>query len=76
MGKQLWLVLKRTLNIVRKEPQVVVTAVRIIEREERKDAYAAQREKQSGFLPPGRPKKWRKRAIEVLGKAFSKRGNS
>lgn len=59
LGKQLWLLLGRSLNTVRKEPQVIVTAVRIIEREERADAYAVQRQKQSGFLPPGRPKKWK-----------------
>jgi exocyst complex component 3 len=38
---------------------VIVTAVRIIEREERADAYAVQRQKQSGFLPPDRPKRWK-----------------
>lgn len=59
LGKQLWLLLGRSLNTVRKEPQVIVTAVRIIEREERADAYAVQRQKQSGFLPPDRPKRWK-----------------
>ena len=73
LGKQVWLILKRALNTVRKEPQVVVTAVRIIEREERADAYAIQRRKQSGFLPPARPKKWKARAIEVLGDAVRER---
>nr|CAG4642395.1 EOG090X03GO [Evadne anonyx] len=73
LGKQLWLILKRVLNTVRKEPQVVVTAVRIIEREELADAYAVQRQKQSGFLPPARPKKWKARAIEVLGDAVRER---
>lgn len=73
LGKQLWLILKRALNTVRKEPQVVVTAVRIIEREERADAYAIQRQKQSGFLPPARPKRWKARAIEVLGDAVRER---
>lgn len=73
LGKQLWLVLKRSLNTVRKEPQVVVTAIRIIEREERVDAYAVQRQKQSGFLPPGRPKKWKERAMQVLAQVVAER---
>ncbi len=73
LGKQLWLVLGRSLNTVRKEPQVVVTAVRIIEREERADVYAIQRQKQSGFLPPDRPKRWKARALEVLSDAVIER---
>lgn len=73
LGKQLWLVLGRSLNTVRKEPQVVVTAVRIIEREERADVYAMQRQKQSGFLPPDRPKRWKARALEVLSDAVIER---
>ena len=61
------------MNTVRKEPQVVVTAVRIIEREERADEYVIQRQKQSGFLPPGRPKKWKTRALTVLKDAVVER---
>ncbi|KAL1440973.1 hypothetical protein MTO96_009019 [Rhipicephalus appendiculatus] len=74
LGKQIWLVLKRTLNSVRKEPQVVVTALRIIEREERRDQAALERQKSSGgFLPPSRPKQWRKRCFEVLESAVEDR---
>ncbi len=70
LGKQLWLLLGRSLNTVRKEPQVIVTAVRIIEREERADAYAVQRQKQSGFLPPDRPKRW-KSDFQIVGDTFN-----
>lgn len=73
LSKQLWLILKRTLNSVRKEPQVIVTALRIIEREERADNAALVRHKATGFLPPGRPKKWRQRAFEVLKQAVAER---
>lgn len=73
LEKQLKLVLGRTLTIVRKEPTVIVTALRIIEREEKSDAVALQRERQSGFLPPGRPKKWREMAFRELEKSVSQR---
>ena len=53
--------------------QVVVTAVRIIERETRVDRFVIERQKQSGFLPPGRPKNWRQRALEVLRDSVNER---
>jgi exocyst complex component 3 len=42
LGKQIKLVLSRTLNTVRKEPTVIVTVLRIIEREEKADAEAEE----------------------------------
>ncbi|XP_046736896.1 exocyst complex component 3 [Diprion similis] len=73
MEKQIKLVVGRTLNTVRKEPTIIVTALRIIEREEKADQFAIQRHKQSGFMPPGRPKNWKKMAIEVLEKSVANR---
>ncbi|XP_050707871.1 exocyst complex component 3-like [Eriocheir sinensis] len=73
LGKQVWIILKRTLNTVRKEPPQIVTALRIVEREERADQFALQRQKGSGFLPPGRPKKWREKTLEVLEEAVAER---
>jgi exocyst complex component 3 len=67
------LILKRTLNTVRKEPTVIVTALRIIEREEKADQFALQQQKQTGFLPPGRPKQWRQKAMTVLNEAVIER---
>ena len=46
--------------------QVVVTALRIIEREERSDSECLQRQKSTGFLPADRPKRWREKALAVL----------
>lgn len=54
MEKQIRLILSRTLNTVRKEPTIIVTTLRIIEREEKADYFAMQRHRQSGFLPPGK----------------------
>ncbi|XP_041361118.1 exocyst complex component 3-like [Gigantopelta aegis] len=66
LGKQLWIILHRTLISVRREPKLIVTALRIIEREERMDSAYKERQKQTGFLPPGRPKCWRKKTFQVL----------
>ncbi|KAK2587600.1 hypothetical protein KPH14_003727 [Odynerus spinipes] len=73
MEKQIRLVLSRTLNTVRKEPTVIVTALRIIEREEKADHFAIQRHKQSGFMPPGRPKCWKNMAVKILEKSVANR---
>lgn len=73
LEKQLRLVLNRALNTVRKEPTEIVTALRIIEREEKSDAFAVQQHKQTGFMAPGRPKRWRAMAFEVFEKAVSMR---
>ncbi|KAE8751434.1 hypothetical protein FOCC_FOCC001681 [Frankliniella occidentalis] len=73
LEKQVRIVLGRTLNTVRKEPTIIVTALRIVEWQEMQDEFAAQREKQSGFKPPGRPKHWRKMAMEVLEQSVSQR---
>ncbi|KAL1139339.1 hypothetical protein AAG570_006325 [Ranatra chinensis] len=73
LEKQLRLVLSRTLNMVRKEPTIIVTALRIIDKEEKKDASALQIQKKSGFLPPGRPKCWKNMVMEVLEKSVSQR---
>lgn len=73
LEKQLRLVVARTLNTVRKEPTVIVTALRIIEREEKADEEACKHEKQTGFMPPGRPKRWKAMAFEVLEKSVATR---
>jgi exocyst complex component 3 len=66
LEKQLKFVLRRTLNTVRKDPKVIVSALRVIEREEKTDAECQSRFKSTGFLPPNRPKSWRHKAMEVL----------
>ncbi|XP_055918920.1 exocyst complex component 3 [Eupeodes corollae] len=69
LEKKIRLIMNRTLNTVRKEPVVIVTALRIIEREEKSDQFALQQQKVTGFLPPGRPKNWRQMAMNVLREA-------
>lgn len=69
LERKIRLIMTRTLATVRKEPTIIVTALRLIEREEKSDQFALQQQKQSGFLPPGRPKEWRRKTMEVLQKA-------
>lgn len=73
LGKQLWLIFRLTLNSVRKEPAIIVTALRIVEREEKRDEAALRRQDSTGFISPGRPKKWKKRIFEILEEAACER---
>ena len=66
MEKQLGFILLRAFATVRKNPKELVTALRIIEREERSDEDCAAKQKQTGFLPPGRPKNWRDVCMKKL----------
>lgn len=69
LERKIRLIMNRTLATVRKEPTVIVTALRLIEREEKADQFALQQQKQTGFLPPGRPKCWHQKALDVLNEA-------
>ncbi|XP_053210277.1 exocyst complex component 3-like [Panonychus citri] len=73
LGKQLWLIIRLTLNSVRKEPSIIVTALRIIEREERYDSAALTRKESTDFMPPGRPKQWRNMIFKILEEAVNER---
>ncbi len=66
LSKQLWMVLQRAMVTVRCDPTMLVSVVRIIEREEKIDRRMLDRKKQTGFIPPGRPKCWKNRMNEVL----------
>ena len=49
--------------------QLIVTRLRIVEREERYDAEALHQEKSAGgFLAPGRPKRWKDKVMSVLAR--------
>ncbi|CAH1772731.1 unnamed protein product [Owenia fusiformis] len=66
LAKQLSLILQRTLMTVRREPQIIVSCLRIIEREELKDEGHLKRQEQTGFLPPHRPKRWKKKCFDTF----------
>lgn len=73
LEKQLLFVLSRTLNTVRKNPAELVTVLRIIKREEKADEMALKQEKQTGFLAPGRPKRWKQMAFNILERSVESR---
>ncbi|KAI1720371.1 exocyst complex component sec6 domain-containing protein [Ditylenchus destructor] len=70
LGKQIWYICSRALEAVcgnEAAPQQLVSALRIIEREERIDQhYIDQMPLSNNFVPPGRPRQWRKHLFEVL----------
>uniref|UniRef100_A0A7E4UXX1 Exocyst complex component Sec6 n=1 Tax=Panagrellus redivivus TaxID=6233 RepID=A0A7E4UXX1_PANRE len=77
LAKQLWYICSRALETVQgidNGPQQLVSALRIVEREERIDQYYTDRLSASdNFMPPGRPRKWRAKVFEILAKNVTQR---
>uniref|UniRef100_A0A8B9QF11 Exocyst complex component 3 like 1 n=1 Tax=Apteryx owenii TaxID=8824 RepID=A0A8B9QF11_APTOW len=63
LAKQLWGIVGRSLQLVQEDPVLFVSAVRIVEREEKIDDALLL---DATFLPPGRPKGWRQKFYHIL----------
>ena len=66
LEKRLKSIFGNTLNTVQQNPEVIVTALQVIEREEKLDAEHQSHLESTGFLPPGRPKCWRSKCMEKI----------
>lgn len=80
LSKNMWFILGRTLEMVKGNeqgggPQQVVTCLRIVEREERIDKFYmdARSKNSSSFVPPGRPRNWKDKALAALEKTVDNR---
>ncbi|XP_064405775.1 exocyst complex component 3-like isoform X2 [Halichondria panicea] len=74
LGQQLWLIMHQTTGLVEGEPRKLVTALRIIEREEKTDALIKDMLDEKSIPHsqlPGRPKKWKEKCLEILETSIS-----
>lgn len=76
LGQKLWLVMTQVTGLVSTTPSKVVTALRIVEREEKTDALIEEVLGARGIPSsqlPGRPKKWKEKCFQILETAISNR---
>jgi len=76
LQKQLGTIIDRTREAAQNNPTELVTALRIIQREERSDNRCIETEAKSGFMPPGRPKSWKSFCIGGIRKSIDLRFDS
>lgn len=62
----IFVTLKRMLEVSKSFPEQLVTALRIIEREEILDEDWKKKKEETGFAPADRPKKWRKECRDTI----------
>jgi len=73
LEKHLGVIMLRAFATVRKNPHELVTALRIIEREERTDEDCLYRQRQTGYIPPGRPKEVKIKCLKRLHDCVSQK---
>ncbi|XP_041048207.1 exocyst complex component 3-like protein [Carcharodon carcharias] len=66
LAKELWDVVSCGLTLVKQDPSLFVSVIRIIEREEKIDQMTVDGQNQHMFLPPGRPKNLRQMFFKVI----------
>ncbi|XP_074864984.1 exocyst complex component 3-like protein isoform X2 [Carettochelys insculpta] len=66
LAQQLWGIVGSSVRLAREDPALLVSAVRVIEREEGLDSALLLGPQAPQVLPPGRPKAWRQQFYQVL----------
>ena len=59
-------IIQNCLQYAKEKPELLVAALRLVEREQVVDAEVERKKTYSGYLPPGRPKQWRDMVMESL----------
>ncbi|CAN2389320.1 Exocyst complex component 3-like [Pristimantis euphronides] len=73
LGQTLFSLATSALGVARSDPSVLVSAIRIIEREEILDVEESRGPMQQPWKPPGRPKHWRDHFFQALEKGICDR---
>ncbi|CAI4232738.1 unnamed protein product [Auanema sp. JU1783] len=73
LGSNMWYVIGRSLDMAKGSesglgPQQLVSCLRIVEREERIDKYYLDAKGAKDFMPPNRPREWKKKTFDTLEK--------
>ncbi|KAM3920339.1 exocyst complex component 3-like protein [Leptodactylus fuscus] len=73
LGRMLDSLARSAIGVARSDPSLLVSAIRIIEREEFLDAEETKGPMQQLWKPPGRPKHWREHFFQALEKGVCDR---
>ncbi|XP_063801858.1 exocyst complex component 3-like protein isoform X2 [Pseudophryne corroboree] len=73
LGRTLFSLASSALSVASSDPAVLVSAIRIIEREEFLDAEETRGPPQQLWKPMGRPKRWREQFFQALEKGVCER---
>ncbi|RNA29859.1 exocyst complex component 3 [Brachionus plicatilis] len=66
LHSNIFLVIKRMLEVSKSYPNQLVTALRVISREEALDEFWMKKKEETGFAPSDRPKRWKEECKETI----------
>ncbi|CAF0747598.1 unnamed protein product [Brachionus calyciflorus] len=66
LHNHIFVTIKRMHDVSKSRPEQLVTALRIIAREEALDEYWIKKKQETGFAPSDRPRRWREECFETI----------